>query len=379
MNLEIAEEVEIGAGEGEGWQEHIIQAARMKVPLGMNREDISPVDSVLNRHPELQDAMQDLLKGPLAGNTMNTYESAIKKFREFMEINKYSMTAITEETLVHYVAHMHKNKVSHGTLCQTKPAIKLLLQMQTGDAEVFTQRVSRMLDAAIRKAAGEKEVVKKAAQVDFQVLIDMMEKFVNPFSNNIFEADIFKLRTVVRVVTEYYTFCRGADYRELKAKHVEESGPDLMVTFPKAKNDQLHQGKCTLLKANDGPVCPVRAMKLMFKRFEYKFGKEGGDESYLHCRIRRSGGRRVADGKFQASMSLAREELQAIMAAIGRDGSTVTDKSFKMLGVTRTLEGGAKVEDVSLHGGWATLTMPLTYKHNSHEFKKFTAGQIPTE
>ena len=87
----------------------------------------------------------------------------------------------------------------------------------------------------------------------------------------------------------------------------------------------------------------------------------------------------MADGKFQASMSVAREELQAIMAAIGRDGSTVTDKSFKMLGVTRTLEGGAKVEDVSLHGGWATLTMPLTYKHNSHEFKKFTAGQIPTE
>ena len=43
------------------------------------------------------------------------------------------------------------------------------------------------------------------------------------------------------------------------------------------------------------------------------------------------------------------------------------------------LGGGAKVEDVSLHGGWATLTMPLTYKHNSHEFKKFTAGQIPTE
>ena len=90
MNLEIAEEVEIGAGEGEGWQEQLIQAARMKVPLGMNREDISPVDSVLNRHPELQDAMQDLLKGPLAGNTMNTYESAIKKFREFMEVNKYS-------------------------------------------------------------------------------------------------------------------------------------------------------------------------------------------------------------------------------------------------------------------------------------------------
>ena len=224
----------------------------MKVPLGMNREDISPVDSVLNRHPELQDAMQDLLKGPLAGNTMNTYESAIKKFREFMEINKYSMTAITEETLVHYVAHMHKNKVSHGTLCQTKPAIKLLLQMQTGDAEVFTQRVSRMLDAAIRKAAGEKEVVKKAAQVDFQVLIDMMEKFVNPFSNNIFEADIFKLRTVVRVVTEYYTFCWGADYRELKEKNVEESGPDLMVTFPKAKNDQLHQGQANHRRRQSG-------------------------------------------------------------------------------------------------------------------------------
>ncbi len=44
---------------------------------------------------------------------------------------------------------------------------------------------------------------------------------------------------------------------------------------------------------------------------------------------------------------------------------SVTDKSFKMLQVTRMLEKGAKSDGVALQ-----------YKHNSEQFKVRTAGKV---
>jgi hypothetical protein len=61
---------------------------------------------------------------------------------------------------------------------------------------------------------------------------------------------------------------------------------------------------------------------------------------------------------------------------MGVDGQGVTDKSFKMLGVTKTVEASAAAEEVALHGRWRSLDMPLRYKHNSKEFKLKTATKV---
>ncbi len=73
----------------------------------------------------------------------------------------------------------------------------------------------------------------------------MVNKYITPFKDNIGAADIFKLRAVTKMVVEYFTFCK-----ELQAKHFEEIGVDLLVTFPSSKNDQYHKGQSTLLKKN---------------------------------------------------------------------------------------------------------------------------------
>jgi hypothetical protein len=54
-----------------------------------------------------------------------------------------------------------------------------------------------------------------------------------------------------------------------------------------------------------------------------------------------------------------------------------SDKSFKMLGVTMTLESGTALENVRDQGRWKTLSMPLHYKVNSESFKKHVASQVP--
>jgi hypothetical protein len=108
-----------------------------------------------------------------------------------------------------------------------------------------------------------------------------------------------------------------------------------------------------------------------------KFGQENEDRTYLHFRIRKEGGQWTADGRCPASASKAREELQRLLGSMDIDKKGVTDKSFKMLGVTSMLEKGAQFEEVALHGRWRSIDMPLRHKHNSEQFKLSTASKVP--
>ncbi len=48
-----------------------------------------------------------------------------------------------------------------------------------------------------------------------------------------------------------------------------------------------------------------------------------------------------------------------------------------MLVVTKVLEAGVPVKDVSIHGRWLTEGMPLRCKHNSDAYKVSVASKIP--
>lgn len=189
--------------------------------------------------------------------------------------------------------------------------------------------------------------------------------------------NVYWLRTITRLTIEYYTFCRFSDYSHLTAADIEEKGDDLEIYFKKAKNDQFHRGNTTMLAANGQELCPVRIVKIFYRRFGLRFGKQNGDLTPLHFRIRHVGANYYADKKHKASESLAREELQALLRNMGVNTPRVTDKSFKMLGVTSAMEAGMPVQEVALHGRWKTTEMPLRYKHNSDRFKAAMAAKIP--
>ena len=222
---------------------------------------------------------------------MSGYQAAVSKFRDFQTKNGYEESEITEKVLLHYVTYLHSQNAAYSSFCQIKPAISMLQQLKSGQASAFTERVDRFIEVGKRQAAADKQGVKKATEVKF----DTMQKMVQTYTCTSSRVDVFKLRTITRVVVEYYTFCRGADYRQLQARHIEEVGEDLLVTFPKAKNDQMNEGRTTMLVANHGAVCPIKLVKLFYKRFGLKFGAAAGDSAYLHCRIRKHGGRHYAD------------------------------------------------------------------------------------
>jgi hypothetical protein len=93
--------------------------------------------------------------------------------------------------------------------------------------------------------------------------------------------------------------------------------------------------------------------------------------------MRKSGSSHNIDSHMAASISKAREELKQLLTDMGEESKGVTDKSFKMLGVTGTLEADTSAEEVVLHGRWCSTDMPLRHKHNSQDFKRQTAAKVP--
>ena len=290
----------------------------LQLPLSVQQEQVEPVDEILREFPELTASMQEVGNKQLAAGTLSNYQAAISKFQDFCADHSYQYSDITEKVVIHYIVDLNHRKVSYSVLCQVRPALTLLQEWHNGVATVFTDRVTRILDGALRAAAERKPPVKKAGEVPFQWLENTVKQ-----------------------------------------------------------HDQMHKGQTTILKANDTDMCPVRITHKFCQLVGLKIGAEHKDSRHLHCRIRKQAGGWAAAAGSPASASKAREELAKLLRSSGMSDKGITDKSFKMLGVTRMMEAGASAEETALHGRWRTPSMPLRYKHNSTAFKTAMAAKVP--
>ena len=154
-------------------------------------------------------------------------------------------------------------------------------------------------------------------------------------------------------------------------------GPDIVITFPSAKNDQLHEGRTSFLVATDSPYCPVRLARLYFRCLGIRFGAATGDTSYVNFQLRRQAAHTVPILHKSLGYTTATEDLRSLFRAAGLTTTKISDKSVKMAGVTAAFAAGATTEDVMHAGRWRTPSIPLHYKHNSAAFKRTGAAKIP--
>ena len=148
----------------------------------------------------------------MATSTMSGYQAAVSKFRDFQTKNGYEESEITEKVLLYYVTYLHSQNAAYSSFCQIKPAISMLQQLKSGQASAFTERVDRFIEVGKRQAAADKQGVKKATEVKFDTMQKMVQTYICTSSR---ERHFSGGCTITRVVVEYYTFCRGADYRQL--------------------------------------------------------------------------------------------------------------------------------------------------------------------
>jgi hypothetical protein len=211
-------------------EELVIYTQRQATPETMDLVgDVEVLADIVNREPGLQASLGQLVGNMRAKGTMTNYNEAQRRFQEFCESRQYSHYEIIEQSVIHYLAELNQQKVSYAVLCQVKPALVMMEEMYIGKSTAFTARADRMMEGAKRIAAERREPVNKAAEVTLDLLKRAVEQYITPHSENIHRADVYKLRTIYRLVVEYFTFCRFSDFNKLQARHISRVGNNVEI------------------------------------------------------------------------------------------------------------------------------------------------------
>ena len=369
MWLDIQETVEIPAEIGP-----VQQQAPSVHPLTEVLASRTAIAAVIGKVPALaQPALQCLL-GAKAATTTRAYTSVINKFSAFCATNNLPFPLFTTEAVVQYLLQMVADGAAFNALASLRPALSYLEQAAGRDT-VFTPDAVLLLEGAKRRAKAKSQPVKKAPALLPEELARAIALAFPP-GNAHGHADAVLVRTAFRILIVYHTLCRLSCFRLLKAKHFEKVGPDIVITFPAAKNDQFHKGQQSVLPASGGDFCSVHICEIFFRRFHLRFGAQEADDSFLLFQLRKSGGELLPIGSRCLAASTATSDLRRLLAAVGIH-RPVTDKSVKMSGVTAAFAAGATTTEVMHIGRWRSPNIPLHYKHNSFAFKKAVASKVP--
>jgi hypothetical protein len=295
----------------------------------------------------------------------------VNKFQDFCGKKGYSFKKFDEQTVVHFITHLDSINSHFGLIGQIKPAISLLERMRGYEKTAFTPLADTVLEAAKRRAAEHKEPVKKAGELPEDALTRLINQHLAPHWERGEKLNWHKLRTIFRVAVVKYTFCRFNCFSRLKASDFTDTGDGIKIRFQSAKNDQWHKGNSSFIMDETA----VRVVRLAFQTFGFRMGDEG-DNRPVNCALRKTANGWKLDGERKLSYTNATKQLRELLAETGIHAERASDKSFKMLGVTGTLEAGASLDDVMHQGRWRTLSMPLQYKLNSDNFKKNIARKV---
>lgn len=365
----VQEEVEIAAGPSLPPQPNLPEH-----PLGTSLFTNPNIEPAILKDPSLAKSALRCFLAAKAPGTARTYVSAILQFQAFCLLFHYDYPDFTAAALTHYILHMDNSNSHFGKLAIIKPAL-VFLEQAMGRQSVFCNDTDILITGAKKRAREAAGPVKKAPPLLPQELTQIL-MFAFPPDSHHGHRDAIHVRTAFRSVIIYHTLCRLNCFRQLKARHFELVGDDILITFPKSKNDQYHKGQQSCLASNPTPFCPVRICKIYFSRFGLKFGEQGADDSFLLFQLRREKGESVPIKNSLLSPSQATTDLRKLLAAVGVH-RPVTDKSTKMTGVTAAFSAGASTEDVMHIGRWRTPSTPLHYKLNSFAFKKKMALKVP--
>jgi hypothetical protein len=143
----------------------------------------------------------------------------------------------TKKSIIHFVLQISQS--GHSFLSTVKPALSYL-EAGMDRSTAFTPDADLILTGAKRQAHAKAGPAKKAQLLRQEDLTRVILS-VFPGDDSTGCSSPTEMRTAFRSLIEYHTLCKFACFDKLQAKHFELIGQDIMVTFPTAKNDQLHR------------------------------------------------------------------------------------------------------------------------------------------
>ncbi len=167
------------------------------------------------------------------------------------------------------------------------------------------------------------------------------------------------LRTRAVLLTGYWGAFRGSELSGLRWGHAKRVDQGIEWRTPKAKNDQLGQGRTTGVPLIDDPfLCPVQAVEDWRARLEQLIGRPVRARDYVFCALNH--------GTPDPTRRLSRDALTDLVAATAETaglGPGYTTHSLRAGFVTDAIDAGARPEQIAHHGRWTnTNSLGIYYR-----------------
>ena len=119
--------------------------------------------------------------------------------------------------------------------------------------------------------------MKKGVAFKIDILKKIVFESIFPFEEELFKIDVKLFRLVFKAVIICITFCRFSDFLILKDSDFHVHDEFVEIVFPNSKNDQYFEGTNSIIARSEEEFCPVKLIKLFFKRFNLNFNNANSE------------------------------------------------------------------------------------------------------
>ena len=349
-----------------------------KPPFGLALTNFPKYLAMLDRDPSLIEAVNVMMAPPISQSTIIAYTPTVNKIETFCERQGYPFPHLSEPSILHFLAEGFKNDEPFSFFNKVIPSVRALETVLAVERSAITDTVKAAANSIKRKVAEKKKPVKKAFAFDCSVILDLIQKIIIPYEQELFKIKAEEFRALVRCVVIYHSFCRFSDYNILRDTDLDDQGSHIVIYFARSKNDQYYEGTSSFIPARpESAGCPVSLLRQYYRRFNLNFKGSVSTGKFLNFRITKQFGYYSAMTGTRLSQSTAVEQARSMMKKYGYDGAKYTEKSFKVGGVTALCDSGEALENVMIAGRWRNMYTPMHYRNTSVNFRLNIVQNLP--
>ena len=340
--------------------EELVKTVRPEANLGPVSEDFRVY----------QDKLDLYLSQSLAQGTENQYFTAFQRFSKFCVENNFIALPSDPTVIMVYFVKLAEEANSAAPVLMMRSALRHYNLINRPDCTSPTDRpdVSSLVNSLVRKFG---KPVKKSEPTTVYMLKLLVDKLLQGDQHKFFN---FKCSTenwqvVAKTVVKFHTLSRWEEVRELKRSHFKflTSG-DLEVTFMKAKNNQHHDARLSIIAKNDGPYCPVNIVKKYF----LKLNCDENIDFYFLPRFFKG----TVKFEQRTSYAYCSRKFKEAVKLIGFDPSKFGEHSDRAGGFSAAANAGCSPFDLQAHGRWNSLNAPMLYHKKSLAKKKVVSSVL---
>ena len=319
--------------------------------------------------------IQEYFEKAKAPGTVKLYLAAFERCEIWAKELGIEVLPMDVDDLMSYLIYLSENIESYAATKMARYGISYVHVMAGVPDPTKDPAVDLIMEAARRMWA---RPVKKAKAMTTEIIRLLVDEVLGQDVYRkwgTFKVSMTEWRTVVSIIIKFCFVARNSDVLELRMTNFVFVKDLLHINFPKAKNDQFHEGSTTTFERQRSKYCPVYLAAKYFERLGY--GQNSKGFFLPKIQVKRAGrvrGQTIYTQKAlpdqHISYSTCLIDRRKILERLGLPSKQFSEHSDRIGGVSHLLNNGATIAEAQVHGRWKSDKTTLTYVQRSEQKKR---------